>query len=411
MRILVLSREGDGLGFAQALAREGHDVNVWIADRRARRAGVGIVGRPAAWRPLLPQTDLIVCDMVGFGHLRRLFDKMGKPVISCHPDSDRAELDRQFGLALMRLAGIPHPRTWTFSRPSEARAVPFPPKGLVIKPSGNKSTALTTVNRTRDQYLWNLERLPADQPLIVQERVDGIEISTEGWFNGHDWVRPFNHTFEEKRLMDGGVGPNTGCMGNVVLAADENRIVRETVLKLTPFLRKISYRGPVDVNSIVNTQGVFALEFTMRPGYDAIEALTELLREPLGTLLFEVATGVKREMDLPSDEYGIAVRVSVPPWPHARPSAEQAGMPLRFPREAGKHVYLTDAYLEDGQPRYAAFDGVVAKVTARGRSPSEARGRVYRTLTNMRIPDAQYRTDIGQRVHSNLTLLRSMGYL
>ena len=420
MKVLILSLEGDGIGIAQRLVEEGNSVRLFIQNPGYKRAAVGIIPRVQSWRPSIPWADLIICDMVGFGKYEETLKKMGKVVFSCSAIMDKAELDRAKGIELFQKFNIPIPETYTFQKPEDARTIAevWESPGFVIKPSGNIDTAKTYVCEDEETYEWALSTLPSGTPLIVQKIVQGIEVSTEGWFNGRDWISPFNHTFEEKRFLEGGKGPNTGCMGNVVLAREGNKLVDSTLLPITPFLKRVGYRGPIDINCIVSESNLYALEFTARLGYDAIEALMEGLKEPVTDLFFETAVGVKKEMDITSD-YMIAVRVSVPPWPHAEPEAKEKGLPIVGINEHNlKHLYLTDVYRDTTEPegmreeyKYAASDGVVLKVTARGRDITEARHRAYRTINNLSIQDMQYRSDIGIRAIQDIKTLSKWGWL
>ena len=65
---------------------------------------------------------------------------------------------------------------------------------------------------------------------ILQDFIEGSCVSTEGWFNGYDWMEPFNHTIEHKKMMNDELGPSTGCAFNVVWAIREtNRVVEEGI--------------------------------------------------------------------------------------------------------------------------------------------------------------------------------------
>ena len=415
MKVLFLSESGDGLSVGQRLVEEGHDVWFWIKDaKQYADSGRGIVERVDSWRPWVKEADLVVADMVGFGQYDYVVKEKGTPALSLNKVSDLLELDRGKAIELFEKANMTLPTTYKFGSPEEAKelAVTFPERGVVIKPSGNIETAGTRIARSAEQYEWALQQYGQAQSFIVQEIVEGVEVSCEGWFNGKDWLEPFNITFEEKKLLPGGYGPNTGCMGNVVMPLTSNtRLAKETVQKLTPWLSKIGYRGPIDINSIVNEDGAHVLEATARMGYDAIEALMEGLKEPVIDLLFETAVGVKKKMDLTQDKM-IAVRLSVPPWPSAEPKQKHKGMPIGgLTPERLKHIYMTDVYKEDEEYKYAAGDGVVMKVTARGRDVREARNRVYRTVDGIELLDKQFRTDIGKRVNSDVEQLRSLGYL
>lgn len=413
MKILMLSKEGDGLGIAQRLKQEGNDVSLFIQNKAYSRAGRGIVERVSSWRPLLKSSDLVIADMVGFGYLEPTIKASGKPYLGFSRIGERAELDRAKGMELLDSLGILTPTTFSFASTTKALEVLdyWAEPGFVIKPSGNESTALTTICRDRETYKWALDRIPSGA-LIVQELIEGIEVSTEGWFNGRDWIQPFNHTFEEKRFLTGDHGPNTGCMGNIVVAANEKeKLVQETIPKLKPFLTRLNYRGPIDINCIVTETAVYALELTVRFGYDAIEALMEGLREPVTDLLFETALGVKTSMNL-SDEYLASVRVSVPPYPHADPHPDEFGIPITGINDQNlSHLFLTDIMLRGGLYQYAASDGVVYKATAHGRTVKEVMGRVYRTIENVKVHDMQYRTDIGKRVLADMTQLSAWGWI
>lgn len=417
----MMSKEGDGLGVAHRLTQEGHDVSVWIKEPRFELAGRGIVNRVASWRSVFGRSDLVICDMVGFGPLENTLRL--KPCLSCSEFMDQAELDRGLGMRLFRAAGINIPLTIMCKNKAEAKAAVKSEEwgdGWVLKPSGNKSTSKTICVTDQETWEWSLDFIPEGE-LIVQRIVKGVEVSTEGWFNGRDWVRPFNHTFEEKKFLNDGLGPTVGCAGNVVFSAPSNRLTKSTVERLKAGLVQIGYRGPVDVNCIVDKDNAYGLEITARLGYDAIEALLEGLREPAIDLFFEVASGTKKSMKVTSEPM-IAVRMSVPPYPMAKPKEENRGEPvLGLSNGALAHVAITDLYKEGDSYLTAGGDGVLLKATATGdfsasanadeRIVREARRRVYRTLDGLKVTGKQYRTDIGLRADRDWRQLKQWGWV
>ena len=283
----------------------------------------------------------------------------------------------------------------------------------------------------KNPELWDraTSRLPEKCDGIVQRLVSGIEVSTEGWFNGTQWVMPFNHTFEEKRFMSGGIGCNTGCQGNVVINAGKgNKLTRATVEPMGDLLRMIGYRGPFDVNAIVTQDGAYALEATSRMGFDAIEALLEGLEEPAANHLSDVAAGVAQSMPL-TDDTMIAVRVSIPPYPFRNPDANKFGEPVIGITEPRlRHLFLCDIYKgEDDVYKTAGADGLLFKATATGRverdkqgstgksaNPDytyEARRRVFSLTKSIDVDSKQYRDDIGERVNRDIAMLKKWGWL
>ena len=421
MKFLFLSQTADGLGVAQRVRLEGHEVAVWIKNKEYHRSGLGIVERPASWREKLKWADIFICDMVGMGQFEGVLKATGKPYLCCSPVMDRLELNRAAGMEVFCRAGISTPKTADYNSPQEAQEVLSKiewTKGFALKADGNIGCDLTKIVKEKEQLEWALGLYPTDCHLLVQELVEGVEVSTEGWFNGTDWIHPFNHTFEEKRFMEGNLGPNTGCMGNVVLARESNKLTRATVERLKPFLAKINWRGPVDVNCIVNEKGAYALEATARFGYDAIEALLEGLRGNVGIFLHDVARGGMVKMDLTEDTM-ICVRLTVPPYPLEDVKQMEWGEPILGINENNiNHLWLCNVFVgkEDKFFRVADADGVVLKATARGQKKgadftSQARDRVYRTLENVRLGGKQYRLDIGRRVNADVKQLIEWGWL
>jgi phosphoribosylamine--glycine ligase len=355
----------------------------------------------------------VICDLVGFSEYAPLFKRLGKPLLGCSEIADVLELDRRRGLEVMKLAGISIPTTHYFDSPKSAETLTWShAPGYVVKPSDNLSVGKTYLCEQEGMYQWALSTLPPNQALVVQEIVSGVEVSTEGWFNGRDWVPPFNHTFEEKKLAAGGVGPMTGCMGNVVFPLREpNKLVRETVMKLEPMLRKVGYKGPLDINCIVGEKSANALEITARFGYDALEALMHGTKGPFGSFLFDVATGVAKSIPVLGYDYLIAVRVVCPEYPYGRADQKARGMPVFGLEGPGGSVFPCDVYKEKEKYYYAASDGVLAKVAANGRDVREARRRVYKRVDDVRASGVFYRNDIGARVERDMNQLKAWGWL
>lgn len=424
LRILLISKEGDGLGVAQRLALEGNHVDVYIAEERFKLAGRGLVNRIPSWNRAARSADLIIIDCVGMGKFEERIRAFGVPTLGLSRTLDEIELDRALGMRVFEKAGVTIPETYEFNSTAEAQHLRDSLEwqdGFVIKPSGNISTAKTMVVKNETMWDRSLSQLPPSSNGILQRCLTGVEVSTEGWFNGTKFVEPFNHTFEEKRFLAGGLGVNTGCMGNVVLnAGGGDRLVRDTVLRLAPLLAALDYRGPLDINCIVREDGAYALEATSRMGYDAVEALAEGLNEPLGQFLFSVASGQDRKVRLTNDTM-IAVRLSIPPWPVRKPDASSHGEPIEgIDDDTLPHLFLTDIYKDDDGYKTAAGDGVLLKATAIGRARKngdfidytyEARRRVYRTLDKLHVSGKQYRTDIGERVNSEVKKLKDWGWL
>lgn len=418
--ILILSKNGDGIPIALRLASEGHVVKIYIKEAKAKASLDGFKNPSKISDPkkMLEQYDLVLADMVGLGSLCEQLKKKGKLVLGGGVFNDRLELDREYGEKVVKtLAKIKVPEAGHATNKQELLTkLKTAGKPLVIKPLGNQPVGLTLVsNDKQNRTLLGIANNYGDQlvPCILQERIDGVEVSTEGWFNGKEWVRPFNHTLEKKRFMEGDKGPNTGCMGNVVWATNGDKLTETALEPLAPLLEKVDYVGPLDVNCIVTEQDAYFLEFTARFGYEAIQTWAELLKEPLFEYLYFMATAQPQEVPFFENGFAIGVRLSVPPYPTEENMERWRGVQvLDLPEEAKRHVWLADVMKQDGVEALAGVDGVVGCVTARGTTIRECRRRVYRTIKNIVIhPDVQYRSDIGEDAEEQVAKLRGWGWV
>jgi phosphoribosylamine--glycine ligase len=199
--------------------------------------------------------------------------------------------------------------------------------------------------------------------------------------------------------------------------ADEaNRLFRETLARLEPYLRSVDFRGNMDINCIVNDEGVFPLEVTARFGYPACQLQAEIHVSPWGEFLKAVADG--RDYDLQWRRgYGLVALVATPPFPDLSPR----GLRLRFHRQPTEtdwnHLHLEEVSRnggEDGAPDYvvAGDTGCVLHVSAFGEEIEAARGTLYARLGNIVLPRMFYRTDLGMGfIERDLAKLKKWGYL
>jgi len=440
MRVYTfVSKQGDSIPIAQRIAQEGHRVQFYINDKDAREVGNGIVEKHKEAGVLVapsgkvdnkvldnllsPTPDCIIMDMVGngFGVAADKYRRAGIPVIGGCEWGDRIELDRPFGAKVMQTTGINSPKSHVFT--DYAKAIAFVKKTrdvYVYKPSGNQPTTTTYVAQGPEDLIGMLEFYSKDihEEFELQEKVQGIEISTELWFNGKD-VLNVNHTMEEKALMEGGKGPKTGCMGSVVWIGNEkSRIYKESLGKLIPLLKKIKYKGPLDINAIVNKDHFWGLEFTARFGYDAIFILLEMMKNKINDLLYSTATGTYIPVKFKAN-IGIGIDLAIPPYPLADcdPGLYKDTLIQGLNKHNLKHVWTYDVYKKKERYLASGNGGDIGTVTARGDdiqgfSPlRDAKRRAMRTINNLVIPDVMYRTDIGNRVEREREQLVKWGWM
>lgn len=423
MRILLCSSHGCGAWFLLRLQREGHKCDWLLLEPSSppeRRVCKGLVPKPLDSPPAdVSDYDLVIFDSTGHGDLA---DECAKQtlVIGDSSLSSRLEDDRLYGIEIMQQCGIEVPDYETFQTPDEARKfLKDSPKRYVYKPftpagGDEQDTDTTYVSESAEDMERCLDQLFADSqgaPFLLQEVVEGTEVSTEGWFDGQQFLFP-NHTFEEKKFMAGGYGPNTGCSGNLMWAAGMTRLFDAGVAKLAPFLAAQGYRGMVDLNTIVNEQHVYGLEFTPRFGYDSSATLFSLVDDDLGTWLARIASGDGRTPRLRA-EWSAGARYSIPPYPEEVRGRHPRSLPIKgiAVEDAWLNCYLYDAMLDGEGLMTAGVNGNICVPIASGHTPEGAWAGVERLSDKLKIPNMQVRCDLKDTTIERLHRLQEMGWV
>src|SRR5436190_11657735 len=419
--VFIYSKDGDSMApLGQRLLREGHAVRMFTFNKESKLVGDGLV--PKAPTGIPRKGELVIFDTTGFGREADRLRRGGWKVISGGVFADRLEYDRGFGIQVMRDAGIPVPETHEFKTANEARMFlqgRDPGEAWYIKPSGDENCAATYGARDIPDMLRELDFRSAKREMppafLLQKKMDSsAELSFEGWFDGRRWVLPWNSTIEDKKLLAGDLGPNTGCMANLVWAYEDPmpRLATLTLTRLIPILREVQYTGPIDINGIFDAEGVYhALEFTPRPGYLALQALVALTKGDLGAQLWEFANGSLDRFAVATDMFSLAVGVSIPPYPNAEFASVARGTPLD-PKLLYDplRVMLTDVMLIDGKPFITGSDASVAAFVDTGKGLNELRSMVLDNISRYAIRNAQYRNDPVERAEQEFDFLEAKGY-
>jgi phosphoribosylamine--glycine ligase len=408
---LIYSDCGDGAFLALRLLREGHQVKLYIKAPNAKDVYRGIVERVNSPHPKVG--DVVIFDMVGMGKVADNMRKYGMATIGACAYADKLELDRKAGHDLMKSCGIKTPETVFCKTIPEAIAFLRGQEGeWFYKPSGNEDAGQTYGGDVKDVLRFLDFSATRHKPIGIelQRKIEGTEISIEGWFDGERFIYPFNSTFEDKKFMVGDNGPRTGCMANVVWGYDAPQpiLALKTLCRLESVLARMNFRGPIDLNCIVDKEGVpHGLEWSPRLGYDAIQALSLLIAGDFGQQLAEFAVG-KLPAFAVRDGFGMTLNVSMPPYPNTQGADKLKGFPLdpEVWRQANHGVMLTDVMLNtQGKLTMAGADGRVAVMGVHGNHLSTMRYELLDFVSRFKIPNAQYRVDPVIRAEKGLAEL------
>ena len=433
MRILLASSHAIGAWFLIRLIEEGNQCDWFFVEeptQAEKRTLRGLIPPPIE-KPKFEDYDLCIFDCTGHGELADQIAKV-TPTIGDSVFASRLEDDRLFGIEVMEQCGIEVPRWDSFSNPEAARKfLAKHPSRYVYKPfelpgEEDQDASATYVSDSPEDMAKRLDQLfeqTMHAPFLLQEVVDGIEISTEAYFDGEEFFF-HNHTIEKKKLMSGDYGPNTGCAGNLVWNIDQpNKLFRHGLGRAKEFLGDSGFRGMIDLNTIVCRNHAFGLEWTPRFGYDASASIFCTIQEHetyFSEFLHSIATGPVEPNTNPIKlraKYAASQRYSIPPYPEEMPGRHSRGIPIKGinPLEIPHHWFLYDAMVdpepdEDGLIT-AGTTGFVCCPIAPGHSPEGAWYGVRNLTKNIKFANMQVRDDLEECTIKIYKDLQEYGWL
>jgi phosphoribosylamine--glycine ligase len=425
LKFLFVSYEGLIADVAWRVLQQGHEAKMWIHDPELQEIGDGFVPKARDWKKEVDWADVVVFDDVlgGMGTMAQELRQKGKSVVGGSPYSDRLEEDRAFGQQELKAAGVNIIPQADFTSFDEAVAfVKANPNRYVIKPSGEAQNIkrLLFVGEAEDgsdviQVLHDYKQHLADtvKEFQLQRRIIGVEVAVGAFFTGGAFVTPVCVNFEHKKLFPGDIGPATGEMGTTMFWTEPNRLFNATLKKMEPRLAEHGYSSYIDINCIVNSNGIYPLEFTSRFGYPAINIQQEGLLTPIAEVLAKLADGTLRQMRARTG-FQIGVRVALPPFPYRdietfRSMSKDSVVLFKTPSRDGVHI--EDLKLVKDEWRVTGTSGVALVVCGTGSTMAQAQRQAYNRVKNVMIPYMYYRDDIGERWAEDSDRLHAWGYL
>lgn len=423
-KFLFVSMDALISDIAWQVVKEGHEARYSIDNPVDKDIADGFVPKTDNWENEVDWADIIVFDdVLGHGEKAEKLRKAGKIVVGGTAYTDKLEDDRTFGQEELKKVGIPIIPYKEFSDfDSAITYVQENPGEYVIKPSGEAQNIkrLLFVGEEDDgkdviQVLEAYKRAWTDEIKIfqLQRRMKGVEVAVGAFFNGKEYLTPINVNFEHKKLFPGNLGPSTGEMGTTMYWSEPNRIFNATLKKLEPKLAEEGYVGYIDLNCIVNHNGIYPLEFTARFGYPTISIQQEGMLMPMSQFLYDMASGQSFKIKTKKG-FQIGVRIVVPPYPfddnHTFDTYSKDALVI-FQKPNKEGVHIEDVKLVNDQWVLTGSSGVALIVCGTGQTMKQAQAQVYSRIKNILIPSMYYRTDIGDRWYEDSDRLHNWGYL
>jgi phosphoribosylamine--glycine ligase len=403
------------------LLGEGHEVRVSVSEPLAAGTMHGLVPRAEDWRAELDWVrsagadGLILFEAVGFGQLQDQLRVQGFNVIGGSALGDRLEQDRAFAMQLLASKGLKTVPVLAFSHVKDAlQDLEERPRRCVFKVSASSGeTFVGSLEDGRDvAALLRSRRARGAEQFILMDHVAGVETGVGAYFNGNDFLRPACLDWEHKRFFAGDMGELTGEMGTVATFEASDTLFQATLAPLAPLLQQAGHVGYVNINTIINTDGVWPLEFTCRFGYPGF-AVLEPLQAPSWAELFSAMVSGEQSSFACRPGFSLCIVLTTPPFPYSRHDVAAAiGMPLIIGDIPSQHLHLGEVGSDERQLVTSGLYGWTAVVTGSGETVQEAKQQAYSYAPLVQAPSVRYRLDIGDKlIAGDLAKLVEWGWM
>ena len=418
MRILGVGETNDLGDMYLRLIAEGHQVRVHMSDADSHDVMQGMVDFVNDWESELQwiresdEDGIIVFETAHQGDAQDALRAEGFNVVGGCALGDRLENDRAFGQDMLAAQGLSIAQSREFhSFDTAIEDLRASPRRCVFKLNGSgwASTRnyvgqlndgrdmIALLQATRDK--WTFDESP---DFVLMDFIDGVEVGVGAFFNGEQFLAPANLDWEHKRFFPGDVGELTGEMGTVVTYRGAQAMFDRTLARLAPLLRDSGYCGYINLNTIVNEDGIWPLELTCRFGYPGFAILGSLQSDSWSAILSTLVDRSVQEIRTRAG-FSTGVVLTVPTFPYPDGYDERgSGAPICFrdtlTEDDREHLHFGEVTLRGDQLITAGILGYVMVVTGLGSTIEESRSAAYDRVGKVVIPNMRYRHDIGLKL-------------
>jgi phosphoribosylamine--glycine ligase len=341
------------------------------------------------------------------------FQKEGLKIFGPTKSASELEASKAFTKELLKRSGIP---TASYKIVSSFReGLEYLKKTdvpIVLKVDGlasGKGVFVCTQRSIAERHLSQImkERIfgTAGDKVVIEEYLTGKEVSVLSLVDGKT-IAVLEPVCDYKRLLDNDLGPNTGGMGSFshvlfITPGIMEQIAREIFVPVVHAMNTLErpYQGVLYAGLILSPGGLKVLEFNVRFGDPETQPLMMRLKTDLVPLLLAV---VEKNLDrIQPIEWSDEAAVCVVMTAKGYPSNPKIGDVIEITQEdqrTGNDIQIFHAGTRLDNGRLITAGGRVLGITAKGKDHSEARKKVYDTITEISFDGAFYRRDIANKL-------------
>lgn len=429
MNVLLLDPAGALTDFGMRCIDEGHDVKMWVRPVHGEHSKIarGLIPRVPQWQPHMKWADIVVLSDNAY-EMRELekFNDDGYPIFGTNMLGAKLELDRDYGMEVMKRGGLNVMPSKEFKTYREAiEYVKANPKRYVSKPSGDADKALSYVSSSAADMVFMLEHWQKNGKnkldFILQEFVPGIEVAVGGWMGPNGFSRHICENWEHKKLMPSNYGCNTGEQGTVLKYVKESKLFDDTLAKFEDYLCYMGHRGYVDLAFIIDEAGEpRPLEWTTRPGWPLFNIQMSLHKGSVVQWMKDLLDG--KDTLKVKDKVCTGIVIPIGDYPKTKTTGrDHSGYPIYgltgdpdlhlCEVMAGKGHHMVEGEVKEIECLVTAGD-YVAVACGTGSTVSDACDEAYALVKTVDIPESiNVRDDVGERCEKQIPMLQKHGLM
>ena len=276
-------------------------------------------------------------------------------------------------------------------------------KGVVIAADAGEA------EKTLTSFMKKGSLGEAGKSVILEEYIEGLEVSVLAAVSvtSKGIIRPFLPARDHKRLLEGGLGPNTGGMGAIAPVPDFGPALQKDFISsiLTPTLKgmeaeKMDYRGFIFFGLMTREDRCYLLEYNARLGDPETQAVLPLMDSDFAELCGAILDGSLVNYGIKWKKGAVCAPVAAAEgYPgHVRSGDPIAINPAGFGRTGAK-LFIAGANRGPGGHLGSGLrtsGGRVLAVSALGNDGEDARAKAYNAMRFVNFEGMIYRKDIGR---------------
>ena len=358
------------------------------------------------------------------------FRQAGLAIVGPGQKEARLETSKLYSKSFMNKYGVRTAKSHSFTDLNAAleysnkhfnKVKKNPPTPLVIKADGLAAGKGVVIAADAAEAKATLEAFmkkgvlgDAGKKLILEEFLVGLETSVLAAVSvvpgKKGIIRPFLPARDHKRLLDGGLGPNTGGMGAIAPVPDFIPAQQKDFLSaiLEPTLKgmvaeKMDYRGFIFFGVLVQEGQCYLLEYNARLGDPETQAVFPLMDSDFAELCAAIENGTLSDFSIKWKRGAVCAPVAVS---GGYPGHYSTGIPIAINptglERTGAKLFVAGAQRGEGAHLGSGLHtsgGRVLSVSALGNDADDAWNKAYRALRFVSFEGMAYRKDIGRENH------------